>query len=985
MKLRYSAGIALFILAAINAAGAADLLTKAPVKTDISAWGWTGFYFGAHVGGGSGAMNFADPFGQSIYGDKVSTPAFLGGGQAGYNWQEPGTSWVLGLAGDLSLLASEGSNTCFAPAADAIASSCQVRPRATGTLTGRLGYAVGPSGRTLLYGKGGAAWVRDRVDMATDNQFNGELFVGHTIGPVVTGNSTTYTTWGWTLGVGVEQALTPSWSLTAEYDYLGFPSRTIANLGSVTATMSSTLTFGQITSVAPPGTSGVTQHLQEVKLGLNYHWDSGYSAAGWSTASFPALFGAPTQASGWEFEGGTRYMVGEGKFQKNLGPPIGQGSPAPTDISRLTYSGLLSSSEEVFGRIDSPWHTFVKGYVGVGSLGDGRLFDEDFGNNIQNTYSPYSNTLSSNVAGKISYAAVDAGRDFMEGKDYKLGAFAGYFYLNQVMDAFGCIPLAGVNCNPSVPISGGPVISENARWHALRIGLAGETGLTDRLKLSGDIAYLPYVWFVGDDIHFYGNSGFIAELFAEHGHGGQGVQIEGLASYSVTPQFSLGVGGRYWAGWVHGQFDIPLLPTFTPPQPSLPNPPHLFAGSFEEAGVFFQAAYRLGGPDEFASAAPLFAGNPFADTKAAATLAAAINAVTGNAADLARLNAAILKRPKDTALNLHYAALAEKLGETRLALAAYERVLIYDPTNAQAQAGIDRVRGEVQPETTRYVLETGTGYESNPRYVMPGLTTAEGQLLANLNVRDERFVGDTRFRTIVSSNLLLHGDDHDDLNYGYLGAATGPVVEFIPGVQVNPAIGGAAAVFDHKLFYEEATAGATFEAYPAGAYQMVQVRAGFRGYNEDFYPGGQGGYVEATSRFTLPTALADTGFTLSPWVRWSAIAGPKANALLLPSDQPGDYTEAGARFDVAHSFTDWMIGGVNFAVSERFYRDDAVAAGTDQRRDTQVAPGATIVFPHLITYNGDLRFDYRFLWNLSNDPTQTFVDHLITAKTIFRF
>ncbi len=45
------------------------------------AWNWAGFYIGGHVGGGAGNANFSDPFGGSIYGDNVSTPVFLAGGQ----------------------------------------------------------------------------------------------------------------------------------------------------------------------------------------------------------------------------------------------------------------------------------------------------------------------------------------------------------------------------------------------------------------------------------------------------------------------------------------------------------------------------------------------------------------------------------------------------------------------------------------------------------------------------------------------------------------------------------------------------------------------------------------------------------------------------------------------------------------------------------------------------------------------------------------
>src|SRR5205823_2220920 len=53
--------------------------------------------------------------------------------------------------------------------------------------------------------------------------------------------------------------------------------------------------------------------------------------------------------------------------------------------------------------------------------------------------------------------------------------------------------------------------------------------------------------------------------------------------------------------------------------------------------------------------------------------------LVGGAGELARLNQQILRSPTDPALNLQYAAVAESLGLPRLALAAYERILMADP------------------------------------------------------------------------------------------------------------------------------------------------------------------------------------------------------------------------------------------------------------------------------------------------------------------
>src|ERR1700682_235703 len=55
--------------------------------------------------------------------------------------------------------------------------------------------------------------------------------------------------------------------------------------------------------------------------------------------------------------------------------------------------------------------------------------------------------------------------------------------------------------------------------------------------------------------------------------------------------------------------------------------------------------------------------------------------------DLARLNAEIMNNPTNIELNLRYARAAEESGQLDKALPAYERVLAYDPTNAEARSG----------------------------------------------------------------------------------------------------------------------------------------------------------------------------------------------------------------------------------------------------------------------------------------------------------
>jgi opacity protein-like surface antigen len=558
-------------------------------------WNWTGLYVGAYAGLALSTANFADPFGASVFGDTVRSPGFSGGGQIGYNWQPLGAPWVFGVEADAGALSSDGTSTCFAASAQTINTTCRVRPQAAGTFTGRIGYAMGPADElhniapigilpfrsaTMIYGKAGLAFADDRIDMAINNALAGFA------GPGITSNSANATLWGWAAGLGVEHALTPAWSLKVEYDYLGFGSRNIANLGSSTANPS-----GVTLSSTPPGSSGVSQNVQLVKMGVNYKWGAdplnwaGAASAAYVTKNPPT----PNWFSSWDAAGGLRYFGSSGRFQKDLGNFSSAGLPSLSSVSRLTYADMRTNSGEFFARIDTPWNLFVKGYLGGGSTSSGQLNDEDFGIPLVGIYAPYSNTLSS-VTGNISYGAVDAGINVLSGPEYKVGAFAGYFQFNQAMSGFGCQPLANINCIPNVPSAGSAIITENDKWQALRAGVGGEMMLINRLAISADAAYLPYVNFSGVDHHFFGNTGQIASVNPETSSNGAGVQLEALISYYATSQFSVGVGGRFWSLWTT---DGQAIRTVDNGVPIAPTPPQTFKGAVEQAGVFLQAAYKF--------------------------------------------------------------------------------------------------------------------------------------------------------------------------------------------------------------------------------------------------------------------------------------------------------------------------------------------------------------------------------------------------------
>ena len=155
--------------------------TKAPPVYNAPAliYNWTGFYIGGHVGGAF-----------SVNGDEDAR--FIGGGQVGYDYQFS-PNWVFGIEANYSFM-DTGSNGNF------FGNGSPFANRGLGSVTGRVGYAIGPA---LLYAKGGYAWADTRVSNGLDVSGDG-------------GRD------GYTVGAGVEYMFTQSWSAKVEYQYYDF-------------------------------------------------------------------------------------------------------------------------------------------------------------------------------------------------------------------------------------------------------------------------------------------------------------------------------------------------------------------------------------------------------------------------------------------------------------------------------------------------------------------------------------------------------------------------------------------------------------------------------------------------------------------------------------------------------------------------------------------------------------------------------------------
>jgi outer membrane immunogenic protein len=231
MKKLLLGGVALFTLALVGSAVAADMPIKAPPAPTNT---WSGFYLGVDIGGVHG-FGSADSFTQT---GQAINPALLGcaggcfdpvvfhenqwgviaGAYGGYNWQfDP--SFVLGVEADFSKASlSNGPSQLYLTFGGLPVPPCD--PTTPGTCHGllmgqnlswvasaraRLGYTIGSM---MAYVTGGGAIASE--------EFSGVVAAaGFKTFSIAT--SANYVSPGWVAGGGLEFMATANWLLRLEY------------------------------------------------------------------------------------------------------------------------------------------------------------------------------------------------------------------------------------------------------------------------------------------------------------------------------------------------------------------------------------------------------------------------------------------------------------------------------------------------------------------------------------------------------------------------------------------------------------------------------------------------------------------------------------------------------------------------------------------------------------------------------------------------
>jgi outer membrane immunogenic protein len=231
--------IVAFALLTGSSALAADLDVKAQPMTQ--AVNWTGFYLGGNAGGeiarGSGTSDFTDttPNPSNPQNNLSSTGGFLGGVQAGYNWQFS-PIWVASLETDWDWISAKYS---FCRQTDPTAAACSDNGDGFETIGSKAEWLATFRGRLgvnwqnwLFYATGGGALGRVRTDLTLNCLAFG---CGFTSGVKLLATSTSsITKAGWVAALGAELMLARNWSARAEWLHidLGTVTDSLATLGS---------------------------------------------------------------------------------------------------------------------------------------------------------------------------------------------------------------------------------------------------------------------------------------------------------------------------------------------------------------------------------------------------------------------------------------------------------------------------------------------------------------------------------------------------------------------------------------------------------------------------------------------------------------------------------------------------------------------------------------------------------------------------------
>lgn len=265
---------------------------SASLKTINQDSNWTGFYLGGNVGywdsqtnditsTGSvsfisqtyvpGASNIANALAQlADNSSSLNSYGFIGGGQAGYNY-ELSKGFLLGLNIDLDGLTNSDNNITSQKTVNLVdydesyVGSLAIKEKINylGTVRARLGYLYNPA--FLVYVSGGFAYG----NVTLDTDWTAQESLGSEVFPAIDAqNNVNKTLPGWAAGAGIEWLFKPRWSAILEYTYYSLSD---LNVSSTLEQTNASLSPPELWGSAAADTT-LSLAVWSIRVGLNYHF-----------------------------------------------------------------------------------------------------------------------------------------------------------------------------------------------------------------------------------------------------------------------------------------------------------------------------------------------------------------------------------------------------------------------------------------------------------------------------------------------------------------------------------------------------------------------------------------------------------------------------------------------------------------------------------------------------------------------------------------
>jgi hypothetical protein len=344
----------------------------------------------------------------------------------------------------------------------------------------------------------------------------------------------------------------------------------------------------------------------------------------------------------------------------------------------------------------------------------------------------------------------------------------------------------------------------------------------------------------------------------------------------------------------------------------------------------------------------------------------------------------VMRDPTGPVPNFRYARLAIERGELRKALAAYERVLARDPTNAEALAGRARILRQLEPETTRFTASIGGFYQTNPRHAnVSNTSTDDFSYTGRFGVTDERRLFGMRWRT-EGDVFALNYANFRDIDIGSAGVRAGPVIPLDNLRRVHAFAGMSYSWLARRTFFGEPTAGLNFEFDDTGPFRGFIVRGGYQLLGRHL-TSRDGVFVEAYPRFVFAdVVLKGSTANISPFWRYNGVVGHGAAVEPFGVPFPSRLHQLGIRGDYVVPVIGQLALGVNASYEYRHYFEQFTAE-PHHRRDHVIVPGGQVVLFGLFANRLDLIASYNFEHRTSNDGVARYNNHITGVRAQWRF